>query len=318
MIAIGSFAAGACRREDEPSARQRPPLRIAIDLWGGYYPLLIAEKQGRFRDRELGVVVEIPENTDHILASFAARSYDAIAVALGDIVNVAQRNPDVRVVMVSDHSNGGDALIGAKPFTGPESLRGARIGTNLGGFGEILIRAFAERNQVSFDELTLVDVDAADVPEMLAKGAFDVGHTWEPYVTRMIESGCSAWFDSSAVRGLIPSCVAFQKKIIDTRREDVAAFLEIWQDAQVWWREHFDEGLSLAAMYPQVRAGALPFLGVSLVDRAENRRIFGNSDGADDVFRIARHYVEHFTARGLLTHSPQPEELIDPSFAREW
>lgn len=317
-LALGWLASSSCSRTDPTGSQARRPLRIAVDLWPGYFPLLIAARQGRFAQRGLEVEIDIPENTGRILASFAARSHDAICVALGDLVNVAQKNPDVRIVMVTDQSDGGDQLIAREPYAAVADLERARIGINLYGFGELLVRAFAERVGVAFETLNLVDVDAADVPEMLALGEIDVGHTWEPYAARLLGRGYHAWFTSRDVRGLIPACLAFQKRFIDERRSDVAALLASWQDALDWWREHHDEGLALAAEHPEVGNPDFSLRGIALVDRAENRRIFAASDAPDAVLAVTRRYVEHFGSRGMLARPPRPEELIDPSFTESW
>lgn len=317
-LALSGLAWPGCSRDGPATNAPRRPLRIAVDLWSGYFPLLIADRQGRYRERGLEIEIEIPENTGRILASFAARSFDAIGVALGDLVNVSQRNPDVRIVMVSDQSDGGDQLIARVPFSARDDLERARIGTNIGGFGELLIRAFAEGVGATFDSLKLVDVDAADVPAMLESGAIDLGHTWEPYAPKLLAKGYHAWFTSRDVPGLIPACVAVQKHVIDQQRDDVAALLDGWQDALDWWRDHREEGFALASGHSAVGGGEFSLQGIRLVDRAENRRIFSATNDPDDVLSVTRRYVEHFSTRGMLTHSPRPQDLIDRSFTESW
>jgi NitT/TauT family transport system substrate-binding protein len=311
--AVGALALVACGGR-ESNDRSRRPLRVGIDLWAGYFPLLIAVQRGDFAAAGLEVEVQIPENTNTLLANFAAMNLDAIAVALGDIINVTQRNPHVRAVMVSDQSDGGDVIVAPVPFAGVESVRGKRVGTNIGGFGEILVRAFLERHRVKFDEIELVDVDAAEVPDRLRAGAIDIGHTWEPYGSQALREGCHFWFTSHEVRGLIPSCVAFQRRVIDDRRADVQRFLDLWLDAQEWWRENVEAGAKLVAAYRGVETSESVLKGVRLVGREENRRIFENGGGPDSVYEVARYYVDHFTSRGMLTRPPHPDDFIDSSF----
>lgn len=86
-------------------------ISLAIDLWPGYYPVILADELGMLKKRNISLELSIPRNTDRMLAKFAAAEYDAIAVALGDVMNLSQQYPDARIVMVADESSGGDAIL---------------------------------------------------------------------------------------------------------------------------------------------------------------------------------------------------------------
>ena len=45
------------------------------------------------------------------MADFGAGEYDAIGASLGDIVALTLVHPDVRIILVADISEGGDAVL---------------------------------------------------------------------------------------------------------------------------------------------------------------------------------------------------------------
>ena len=92
--------------------------------------------------------LSIPEDTDQLLVEFAAGSLDGIGVASGDTINMVEANPDARIILFSDLSNGADVVIGLPPINIPEDLQGRAVGTNLGGFGELLVRHMLDQHGV--------------------------------------------------------------------------------------------------------------------------------------------------------------------------
>ena len=289
-----------------------PPLHVAIDLWPGYYPLILAQEKGFLREEGVEVEVQIPQDTDAMLSDFAAGSYDAVAVALGDVITVTQRDPAVSVVLVTDESAGGDALIGRIPLTPETSLVGMRIGTNLGGFGELFVREFLARRGVPQDAVELLNVDAAQVPELLAAGKLDAAHTWQPYLSEAVEAGHSVWFSSHETPGLIPDTIAFHRQTLEERRAEVRAFLRAWFRALEDWRADFEGGRELIARRLEVDPDTITLEGIRLLGREENRRAF-DPENPDSLHAVTQRYVEFFVQRGYLSAPVDPALLLADS-----
>ncbi len=128
-------------------------------------PALLADQLGYFRAEEVAVELSIPEDTDQLLVDFAAGSLDGIGVAAGDTINVVEANPDARIILFSDVSNGADMVLGMPPINIPEDLRGRTVGTNLGGFGELLVRQMLDQHGVLPSAVNVVNIDASQAVE---------------------------------------------------------------------------------------------------------------------------------------------------------
>jgi NitT/TauT family transport system substrate-binding protein len=311
--ALLAIALGSCG-EAKPRVDQDPPLRFAYDLWPGYYPVLIAQRLGYFREEGIRVEAIHPENTDPMMADFAAGKYDAIAVALGDIVSLTQAAPDIRVVLKTDESSGADAVVATRDIAGVRDLRGRRVAVNLGGFGEVFITKMLEANGLHTSDVTLVDVDAADVPARLLSGEIQAGHTWEPYITDLKKSGAHVLFSSAQTPGLIPAVIAFRGDVIRDRPAAVRGFVRAWLRAVDYWRDRPAEGLRIAAEALGKKPGELTSAGDKIMTRDDNVRAFTHGTTPESLYESARIYLEFYGRIGTVRTAPDIERLIDGQF----
>lgn len=289
------------------------PLRIGIDLWAGYYPLLLARELGYLSAAGVEVDIGIPENTRRLLSDFSAGAYDGVCVSLGDMITLTRTSPDIRMVLASDESTGADVILGRKVPANAAAVRGKRIGTSLGGFGELLVLRFLARFGLTFDDVKLLNTDAADVQAQLEKGEIDFGHTWEPYVSLAERRGFVPVFSSADTPGLIIDGLIFHSAVIELRRSAIHALLVAWFRALEWWNGHPEEGdqrllLLLKGKVTDVSRDGLHLLGV-----ADNRARFQPGHTDTSAVHAADQFVEHFVARGYLMRRPRPAELFDPS-----
>lgn len=296
-----------CSRDEPP----REPLRLAMDLWAGYFPALLADERGSFREAGLDVRIDLPGNTSRMMGELAAGREDLVCLALADVVNLSRGAP-VQVLMVSDESAGGDQVL----LRAGGSLEAPRLalGTNLGGFGELLMREFLDRNGLGARRLSWVNVDAAEVPAALARGEIDIGHTWDPYAAQARAAGARMVFSSADTPGLIPDVMAGLQPTLDRRRDEVRRLVAVWFQAQTWWSEHRAEADALLARRLKQEPGwvAQQLAGVALRGLEDNRRALGGPGRPGALADTLRRYSEFFVRHGTLTHPLDPDRVLRP------
>lgn len=289
-----------------------PPLRIAIDLWAGYYPLLLARELGYLKAAGVEVEIALPENTRRLLSDFSSGRYDGVCVSLGDVVTLTRTSPDIRMVLASDESAGGDVLLARHGSPDAAWLRGKRVGTSLGGFGELLVLRFLARHGLTFDDVKLVNADASSVLELLERNEIDVGHSWEPYVSMARNKGFKAVFSTADTPGLIIDGLIFHNAVLQQRADAVRAVVAAWFRAQDWWNSHPAEGDQRLLVLLKGRTDDVSRNGIRLLGLAENRAKFRHGDTDSSILHVADQYIDHFVARGYLLRRPEPGALIDP------
>lgn len=306
-LGLGWPLAGCGRRE---GANDHTTLRLAIDLWAGYFPALLADELGHFREAGVQVQISIPGNTDRMMAEFLAGRHDLVGIALADLVNLSRGGHEVQVVLQSDESAGGDKILLREGF----DLQGQRVvvGTNLGGFGELFVREFLARSGVPLSRVVWVNVDASEVGQALHQRQIDIGHCWEPYAAAALAQGARTVFTSADTPGLIPDVVAASRSTIERRRQDVRAFAAGWFRALAWWSSHLDEGNRHLAKRldksPEWVADSLR--GVRLVSLPENHRMLGHGSTPPAMAPVLTRYSEFFLKHGSLTRPLRAEAVL--------
>lgn len=300
------------KKSDSTVPVQQPrPLRIGVDMWLGYYPLLLAEELGYLREADIPVAISITEDSDRMFAAFAAGEYDVVGVSLADAVSLTRARRDLRVLLITDESTGADGVLSTHPITGPNSIRGKRVGTNFGGFGEVFLDAFLTKHGVLRSEVTLIDIDAADVPAALSRGLVDIAHTWEPYVSQAQAQGANLCFTTRETPKLVLDAML---TTADTRERFPGLLQKLttqWFRALAFWEANPDLGNKMLEKRLGLKPGDISTAGVKLLGLEDNRKLFGANGKEGEMKQTAERYVEFFVDAGVLTRRPQLAQLID-------
>jgi NitT/TauT family transport system substrate-binding protein len=312
LLAAGAIllALASCK----PAQPEPAPLMVGLDQWAGYYPIVLAEELGYLREAGVRVDIQFPQDTHRMIADFAGGSFDIVGVSLADIVVTTRVRPDICMMLCSDESTGGDQLFGRGPLADNEQIRGKRIGTTVGGFGEIFVRRFLELRGLTPREVVLVNTEAAEVPGLLERGEIDIGHTWEPYAQEARSKGFRSWFTSAQTPGLIFDGLMTRKRLIETRRADLQALVDAWFRALDWWRVHPEEGNRMIETRLGLPAGSAAPNGMRLLDRNANRDAFSQPAHGTGLLAACGTDVEFFVSRGMLGTRPRPEDLLFAGF----
>lgn len=298
-------AAMGCSPAPPPPAPEPRTLRLVMDFWPGYYPAVLADELGYLREEGLALALSMPADTDAMLTEFAAGRHDLVGTALGDLIVLTRTRADIRVLLVADESSGGDALL-ARPSL-DDATRPLRVGTNIGGFGEVFLEEAWRSMGLGPDDIRLLEVEGADVPAALAAGRIDLGHTWEPYVSEAEALGAVRRFDSTATPGLIPDVIATTAELARERPDDLRAFNRAWFRASAWWASHPDEGNALLERRLGLARGSVSTRGVTLVDLEANRRAQSGPLAA-----VIERYSAHFVRSGVLLATPDAGAMTLP------
>lgn len=303
----------ACGSADAPPPPT--PLRLGMDLWAGYFPAAIAEREGLMAAEGVALEVVPTRDTNGLIAEFAAGRYDLIAVSLGDAIILTRNRPDVVVLLVADESAGGDQLLRA-PTAGNDATAPPRFGTNLGGFGELFIRAWLEREGIAPGDVVWTNVDASDVPAALAEGRVDFGHTWQPYADNAVAAGATPVFSSADTPGLILDVVLATRSGLQRQPEAYRGFVRAWFEAERRWRSDPAAGNATAASALGLEPAEVSLDGVKLYSLDDNRHAMTGGRDAPLASLIAR-YSAFFVERGSLSTPPEPASMFDPGLLPE-
>lgn len=287
---------------------------VGIDLWPGYYPLLIAQHNGYFKEQQLDVKYVLPEETNNLMGMFNENKIDLLCVAMGDAFVLYDEDQDMRVVMITDESLGGDALLTKGPL--PSFNESLKIGTNLQGFGELFVREFIKKNNINPKNVIWVQQEASQAMDNLRSGKADIVHTWEPYVTEIkTYFGAQVIFDSSQTPGLIPDALLANGQFIKNHGPQLKGFITAWLKASQWWLSNREKGDEIIEDKLLLLPGTLSLKGIKLYTLKENLKAFSQEKDENSLYHTAQMYRDYFYSKQAFERLPhKPQDIMTGEF----
>ncbi|GAB4210742.1 MAG: ABC transporter substrate-binding protein [Synechococcales cyanobacterium] len=315
MLCVLLLLAG-CSRPTPPTATL-PPLKIGYSAWPGFLPVVIAQEKGYFQEQGVTVELEYSDNTTTQIADFTAENLDGAFFALGSVVSLTVQNPGAAFILVSDESQGADAVVANPPIATVADLRGKRVGTNTGGFGELFVTRMLEDNDLSREDVIIVQVIAEDVPQALADGTIDAGSAWEPFISQAVKGGAQVIFSSESTPGLIPDGLVVREAVLKERPEQLQAFLKAWFQAVDDWKADPAAGSQLIAARLGIPVEEVSLEGIKLLSLTDNLKAFTPGDSTESLHVTADLYANFFIRTGALSRPPDLAVLLNDSLLRE-
>lgn len=313
LLVLASLVLSACGGS-KSSSSEPVKVNFAYDYWAGYYPGLIAIQKGFYAESNLDVTATKPENTDAMIADFLGGKYDFIAVSLGDLINLTQKSDDIYFVIASDESAGGDAFLVTSEIQSIADLSGKSIGVNQGGFAEVFVMTVLAENGVARGDVSIVNMDASELPENMRDGTIQAGHTWEPYVTEAKNDGNKVLFSSADTPGLVIDGIVVRGAFLRENPEAVQAFVDGWFKAVDYWLANPQAGNEAAAQISGDDPTAISLEGIGLKTLADNKALFQQGDSTESLYYTAQLYVDFFITSGTLSKKPDVQKMVNATF----
>ncbi|MBK8420047.1 MAG: ABC transporter substrate-binding protein [Anaerolineales bacterium] len=113
---------------------------------------------------------------------------DAGMQTLDDAIRSSSEGRNVRVILLTDYSFGSDGLVARPGIESLADLPGTRIGVETGTVGHFFPAKNTGSCELTADDITIVSIPTWEIQEAMLEGKIDAGVTWEPYLTRTVET----------------------------------------------------------------------------------------------------------------------------------
>ena len=227
ILSLGIAAVTGC--SPEPKAE----LRVGINAWPGYEFLYLAQEKGFYRDE--GVAVRIIEFNS---LSDARRAYergqiDAFGTTVIEVLQAREhsdRSP--QIVQVVDYSDGADMVLTRPGITNGATLRGKRIGVELGSLGVYILVRCLEKHGLTLADVTPVSSDQMSMEGSFQKGDLDAIVTYPPTSVNVLKNQkAHTFFTTAEIPGEVVDVIAVEADIATQRAGDVAKLLRAFHKA---------------------------------------------------------------------------------------
>lgn len=289
------------------------PLRIAAHGWLGYAPLFLA------RDLEY-----LPRSQIYLTESLSAgdsmellrsNAVHGAGLTLDETLRLLDEGLDLRIVLIFNQSLGADVLLARGDIRTLRDLAGRRIGAETNTVGMIMVDAILKAAGLSPDAVRLAPIRADGHEAAWRTGELDALVTYEPIVSRVLNSGGGhRLFDSRRLPDTIFDVLAVRTDSISRHERHLKLLLRGFFQARRRLRENpIDASYRLTNFLridPEAIIAAYRYL--ELPDAVISRRYLSPGDAS--LIPAAKRLARWMTDAGLLRRPPRLDNLLSAAY----
>ena len=236
-------------------SRQRPQLAVAITTWPGYEYFYLAEQEQLGRPYGLQLKVLQYSSLVDQRQAFERGDVPALATTVPEAIAICQETPQrcPLLVLVLDESRGADRIVGRAQLSGPQQLRGRRVGLERSVLGEyMLVRSFGA-SPPSLSQLRLQFDGPTALVKDLQAGDLDAIVTYAPHDTPLLsDPRFRVLFSSRSIPGEVVDVLAVDPAFAQRYPEDVKALVQTWWAARRFAFDNPAQAIALMAQRQQI------------------------------------------------------------------
>ncbi|MEW5770013.1 MAG: ABC transporter substrate-binding protein [Pseudomonadota bacterium] len=202
----------------------QPPLRVGLNPWVGYDPLVLVRERGLL-DADQVRVIELGSASEGLRA-MRNGLLDAAALTLDETLRLANEGVALRIVAILDVSNGADAVLARPGIATPAQLRHRRIAVERTALGALMLDALLRAGGLDTGEVDVVHAEVSQMEQLIATGRVDAVVAFEPIKSRLVAQGYRSIFDSRGLPGAILDVLVVRAGVPEAR---VAALRDGWE-----------------------------------------------------------------------------------------
>jgi NitT/TauT family transport system substrate-binding protein len=243
------------------------------------------------------------------------RVVDAAVLSVDEAIQVTASDLRLRVLMVTEISNGTDVLLKRREGGAVEGLRGGRIGVELLSSGHYLLFYALRESGLSLQDVELIPIAPRELPEGAAFGNLDAIVAIEPEIRLLRHHGLHPVFSSKLIDPQIKRVLVAREDSMPAHRAALTGALKCYFKTQSQLKvedgafAQFLEartGLTSAEVHESVRKSRFPGL-------KENKELFTSGRLASVIQTI----TQNMLTAGLLNTVPSEPLIVDASLLEE-
>ncbi|HCA95639.1 MAG TPA: hypothetical protein DEP38_13620, partial [Cyanobacteria bacterium UBA9226] len=254
------------------------PLRIATNLWPGYEPLHLARDLGYYGDTPIQIV-EYASNTERVRA-FRNGDVEMTSASLNTVLEIAETNPDTRIFLIVDFSDGADGIVAKPEIKNLQSLKGRKVGLESSTLGLFLLTRGLEKVGLSLQDVKTIPLEIPQQEEAFRKNSVDAVVTYGPPRSNLLASGAKSIFDTSQIPGEVVDTLIGNADLVNTHATQMKVLLTAWFKALDYINKNPEDASRRMAQRQGVTTEQFKktLNGVRLLNLEENQQLLGKTD----------------------------------------
>jgi NitT/TauT family transport system substrate-binding protein len=231
------------------SACAATPLKIALTTWIGYSPYYVAEGKDFYKKYDLKVTLQTFADPAMLPSALTGKAADGALMTYDQVIGAAAQGQTFKVVMPIDYSNGGDAVLAAKPISKISELKGKKVAYAPLSPSDFLISYALKVNGMSDKDISPVNMTPEAIPSAMASNAVPVGVTYEPNVSQILamEGGSKfqVIYSSKDAPGLIADVLVFDEQHINKNGKEITGLIKAYLDGLAYMKSNPEDAAAI-------------------------------------------------------------------------
>lgn len=243
ILAIGIAGALAVA-----GAQAATTMKIGLTTWIGYSPFYVADALDLYKKHGLKVTLQTFPDPAALPSAMSGGAVDGALMTYDQVIGAAGQGQVFKVVLPVDYSNGGDAVLAAKPIAKITDLKGKKVAYAPLSPSDFLISYALKANGMSVKDISPVNMTPEAIPAAMASNAVPVGVTYEPNVSQILAAGkgkVQVIYSSKDAPGLIADVLAFDDKKIAKNGKEIQAIVSVYLEALKFMKDKPAEAAKL-------------------------------------------------------------------------
>lgn len=253
------------------------PTKVGTNVWPGYEPLYLARAKGLLAPEKVQLI-EYPSASE-VIRSFRNGSLDAAALTLDEVLMLLQSDIPVKVVLVMDISEGGDAILSRPEITSFSELKGKRIAVESNVLGAYVISRALELNQMLLEDVKIENIGVGEHLEAYSKNQVDAVVTFEPVRTSLLKLGANEIFTSRDIPGEIVDVLVVHEEYLRGNPARIKHVVHAWFETLDFMSDQKKEAMEIIAKRLFITADEVEasYHGLSLPRLDKNKQLLAGS-----------------------------------------
>jgi NitT/TauT family transport system substrate-binding protein len=307
---VAVLAVIAFSRWASPTPPKLPLVKLNIVTWPGYGPIYLAKEKGFFQEEGVEVDCQIQENTQARNAALVSGETDLIGITLESIILANAQGLPMQVVGVSDISDGGDGIIAKKEIASIKDLKGKRVAFPEGQPSHLFLLYHLDKAGLTAKDITPVYTDdAGKAGEIFAAGQVDAAVTWEPWLSRTVETGKGhVLVNSKGVKDILIGIFTADRNRVDANSDKLQRFFRGWYRGLEYAQAHKAEAIPIMAKGFQMPPDEFEAIqsGLRPIGKDEAKQLLGVSAPPGGFYAISKYESALWQKAGVMTQTVDP------------
>jgi len=311
ILVFGLLAEGCTPKK----AKEKAPIKIAINVWPGYAHAFIAKEKGIFRKNNVNVELVLKKDITESTQLYKDNEVYGIFNVFTDIIMMNAQGIPAKVVYVADYSDAEDVLIGKPNFRSIADLKGGKVSfEGINTFSHIFVLKLLEKAGLKEGDVRFANILALDVLEALEKGKIDAGHTWEPVTSQAIKKGYKILGKAGDLPGIITDVLAFHPKVVQERSDEVHRIVTSLLEARDFIYSNREEALEIMSKAEGMSKEEMEegIKGVHHPGLKENIEAMKKSKDTKSLHCSGEIIIDFCLKKGQFSRIPDINTIIEP------